>query len=453
MNLVRKAAGAWKKDQVLGRVVRNSGYLIASNVITALLSILTANLLGVEKFGALSIVITLVSTVNGLLSFRMGDLVVRYMGDALAQNNRPKAAAVVKAAGLVETGTSMIAFVVLLLLAPLGATYIVKDPSTTLLIVFYGLSIPGMLFTETATGVLQVGNHYRSQSLINFLQAIATALVFVYAALSHAGIWIVALAYLVGKLVAGIGPMVTAWRAMTEIAGPDWLKAPFALLPPRGELIRFGLSTNFSGTINKIARDSELLWVGAFFSATVAGYYRTAIAIINLIILPINPFIATTYPEITRAISLKLWPQLRKLLLRVTLIAGGWTLSVAAGLALLGKWALFTPWIPFGGELHSIYKPEYLPALPLIMVLLVGYGLANTFYWNRSLLLAFGKADVPLWISFWGMVIKVILTVTLVPVLGYMFQAWLLSAYLGITVLILLSMGMRSLSAAEKENV
>ena len=56
MNLVRKAASAWKKDQVLGRVVRNSGYLFASNVITALLSIFTANLLGVERFGALSIV-------------------------------------------------------------------------------------------------------------------------------------------------------------------------------------------------------------------------------------------------------------------------------------------------------------------------------------------------------------------------------------------------------------
>ena len=86
-----------------------------------------------------------------------------------------------------------------------------------------------------------------------------------------------ALAYLAGKLVAGIGPMVAAWRSdEPDLAGPDWLKAPFTLLPPRKELIKFGLSTNFSGTINKIVRDSELLWVGAFFNPLAAGYYRTA---------------------------------------------------------------------------------------------------------------------------------------------------------------------------------
>jgi O-antigen/teichoic acid export membrane protein len=453
MNLVRKAGALWNKDQVLGRVVRNSGYLFVSNVITALLSIFTANLLGVEKFGALSIAMAVVSNVNRLLSFRMGDLVVRYMGDALAHEDKQKAAAIAKAAALVEGCTSLIAFLILVLLAPFCARFFIKDPSTTPLIIFYGLSIPGMLSTETATGILQVGNKYKSQSLINMLQAVASALVFVYAAVTHSGIWIVALAYLVGKLVAGSGPMIAAWNLMKELAGPDWIKAPFSLLPPRRELIRFGLSTNFSGTINMIVRDSELLWVGAFFTPTVAGYYRTALAVINLVILPINPFIATTYPEITRAISLKMWAQLKKLLRRVTLIAGGWTLAVAAGLILLGKWALFTPWIPFAGKLHSIYKPEYLPALPLILVILIGYGIANAFYWNRSLLLAMGLPDAPLWVSFWGMLIKVVLTIPLVPRLGYVFQAWLLSAYLAITVLILLFIGLRAVSAAEAEPV
>ena len=175
---------------------------------------------------------------------------------------------------------------------------------------------------------------------------------------------------------------------------------------------------------------------------------------INLVILPINPFIATTYPEITRAITLKLWPQLRKLLRRVTLIAGGWTIAVAAGLAVLGQWALFTPWIPWRGEFHSIYKPEYLPSLPLIMILLIGYGIANSFYWNRSLLLAFGKADYPLRVSFWGMLIKVGLTSHAGSPPGICVSG--LAAYRPIwpdTVLILLFIGLRAVRAAEKESL
>ena len=96
MTWIRKLATAWKKDQVLARVVRNSGWLFASNIISAVLSIITANMLGVEQFGALGIIMALVSNVNRLLSFRMGDFIVRYLADALAQQDKTKAAALSK---------------------------------------------------------------------------------------------------------------------------------------------------------------------------------------------------------------------------------------------------------------------------------------------------------------------------------------------------------------------
>jgi len=442
---------SWGQDRLLGRVVKNSGYLFSSNLISAILSILTANLLGVEQFGALGIVISFVSNVNRLLSFRMGDVVVRYLGDYLAQGEKDKAAAVVKAAGLAETLTSLVAFGLLVLLAPLGATYIVHDPAATPLVILYGVSILGMFATETATGVLQVGGSFRGQSLINLLQAVVTAIVIIYAYITQSGIVIILIAYLIGKLIAGIGPILFAIRRLKDLIGEGWWRASFKHLPPVRELLKFAVSTNISGTINMVVRDSELLWVGALFNAEAAGYYKTALAVINLLIMPINPFISTTYPEITRSISQKLWQPLKRLLGRVTLLAGGWTILVAGGLLLFGKQLLFTPWIPWKGELVSVYKPEYLPALPLILVLLIGFGAANSLYWNRSLLLAFGQADYPLKVAFWATLVKVILTVTVVPRLGYIWEAALLSVYLAITVGILVWKGWSMVKAREGE--
>lgn len=450
MSWINKAAAAWRGDQVLGRVVRNSGLLFASNMIGAILSIVTANMLGVQQFGLLGIIMSFVSNVNRLLSFRMGDFIVRYVGDALAQGEKQKASALVKVAGLTEAFTSIFAYLVLILLAPLGARYIIHDLGATPIVLLYGLSILGMLTTETATGILQIGNHYRSQSLINLLQAVVTALLIVYAAVTHSGVWIVALAYLAGKLVAGIGPMLLAAKRLDEMFGKRWWKTPLSALPPTREMVKFGLSTNFSGTINMVVRDSELLWVGWLFNAEVAGYFKVALAMINLVIMPINPFIATTYPEITRAISLKLWEPLKKLLRRVSLIAGGWTIAIAVGLSLLGNQILFTAWIPWKGHLSSIYKLEYLPALPLILILLVGYGIANTFFWNWSLLLGFGLAEFPLKVSLIGMIIKVILTITLVPRYGYFLEAWLLSLYLAGTVGVILVQGLHKMKQAER---
>lgn len=449
MNFLSRRYHSWSKDQLLGRIIKNSGLLFTSNAISAFISILTANLLGVEQFGALGIVIAFVSNINRLLSFRMGDVVVRYLGEYVTRNEMDKAGAVVKAAGLMEALTSITAYIVLALAAPFGAKYIAHDPSVTPLFFLYGVSILGMLTTETATGVLQVGNHYRSQSLINLIQSLVTAAIIFYAYITHAGIMVVLLAYLAGKLVTGIGPIIMAFVRLNDMLGKDWWKASFKLLPPFKELAKFAISTNLSGTINMIVRDSELLWVGWLFNTEVAGYYKTALALINLMIMPINPFISTTYPEIIRSITQKAWKQLKILLRRVTLIAGGWTLIVAAFMILLGKQLFFTPWIPWKGGIHAVYKAEFLPALPLLIILLLGFGLANSLYWNRSLLLAFGKPDYPLKVAFWATLVKVILTITVVPILGYQWEAVLLSVYLCVTVALLAANGLAEIKKVE----
>jgi O-antigen/teichoic acid export membrane protein len=234
--------------------------------------------------------------------------------------------------------------------------------------------------------------------------------------------------------------------------GRDWWRASFSLLPPRKQLFRFAISTNFSGTINVLARDSENLWISYFFSPLEAGYFKVALALINLIVMPITPFISTTFPEITRTITLKQWPRLRSLLSRVTVIAAGWTAAVTVGLLALGQPLLFSNWSLFGRTFH-IYKPEYAPAYPALLILLLGYGLANILFWNRTLLLALGQADYPLKIGFYTMLVKVVLTVLLVPHFGYLMEAALLSLYFIASVGLTVRRGLRDVSELERTSI
>ncbi len=433
MIFFQRGIDAWRKDHLLGRVVRNSSYLFISNAISAVLSIVTANMLGVVGFGVLGIIIAFVSNINRLLSFRMSELVVKYVGEAIASGEKQRAAAVVKAAGIAETLTSLFAYLVLLVLTPFAAQYIAHDPDLTPFFYLYGISILTHFASETATGILQVSGHYRSQALINLLQSVATAVGIIYAYFTHAGLLTVLLAYLVGKVILGLCPILVALFWLPRYLYPGWERASFALLPPRRELIRFGISTNFSGTINMVARDSEVLWVGYFFSPLIAGYFKTALAIINLVVMPITPFIATTYPEITHSVATRQWIKLKNLLRRVTILSGGWTFGVTVGLFLFGRQLLFNP-VNILGKTISIYSSEFLPAFPILMILLFGFGFANIFFWNRPLLLAFGKADYALWSAFIGMVGKIFLAFLLLPGAGYLVEVWLLSIYFIITV-------------------
>lgn len=448
MSRLRSALQSWTQDRLLRRVVRNSTYLFASNVISAILSIVTANLLGVAVFGTLGIVTGFVSNINRLLSFRMGDVVVKYMGEALARGEKDRAGAVVRLAALVETATSLLAFGALVLLAPLGARFFAKDAALEPFFVIFGLSILANIAAETATGVLQVTNHFRSQALINLVQSVLVAALVALAAARGASLQGVLLAYLAGKVVMGLAPVFVALYWLPRTLGAGWWRADLRLLPPWRELARFAVSTNFSGTINVFARDSEVQWVGFFFDNTVAGYYKTALAIVNLVVMPINPFIGTTYPEITRAIASRQWARLRKLLRRVTLIAAGWTAAVAIGLLFFGRQVLFSDWTLFGRTFH-IYSSSFLPAFDVLMVILIGYGAANILFWNRPLLLAQGLAGDALRVSFWSMLAKVTLALILLPGAGYIMEAWLLTGYFVLSVGIMVWRGLKSAANTE----
>jgi len=431
---------AWKQDRLLGIVMRNTGYLFSSNTLGLALSmvqsIFAARLLGADGLGLLKTITVFSSTINRLFSFRMGELVVRYVNHYQAEGRLDRAAAVVKVAALVEALTSLLAFGALLLLAPLAAVYFGKDASISPLYIFYGVIILGNLSTETSIGVLQLARNFRSQAIINTGQAILTAAIILGAYITHGNLVMIVTAYMIGKLILGIGPMVLAWGSLKDLLGPAWYRASLRLLPPWRELAGFAVSTNLSATLTLLVRDSELLWVAFFLTPTEVGYYSVAIAIINLMLMPITPFISTTYPEISQSISSQNWAQLRRLLRRVTAIAGGVTGVMGAGILLFGPLMLL------------LYGWEYIPAYPALIILLVGYSVANVLFWNRTLLLAFNLPNYPFRVMLGCGLVKVALGFWVIPHFGYYGAAALLSAYFVISIGLIATHGVRRIPVA-----
>jgi O-antigen/teichoic acid export membrane protein len=257
------------------------------------------------------------------------------------------------------------------------------------------------------------------------------------------------MAYLIGKVILGIAPVILDLIWLPQFIGKKWWKAPIRLISNKKEILRFTVSTNISSTINLFARDGEILWVGALLSPLYAGYYKTAMTVINMLLTPINPFIDTTYPEMMRAIVNKKWNRIKRLLSKVTAISLSWTACVFLGLLFFGKALLFQE-VNFFGISFQIFSAEYLPAYNIIMILMGGYGIANVLFWNRTLLLAFSKADYATNVSFYAMLIKVFGTILLVPRGPYVTESILLSAYLAGSVIIMTIYGVYLLRRSEK---
>jgi len=442
MSLFQRIQSSLHNDPLIQRVLRNSGYLFSGNALSAVLNvaqgIFIARLLGDSGLGLLTIVMDFASNTNRLLSFRMSEVVVKYMGEALAQEKKERAAALVKGIGLIEAVTSLLAYGVLLLLAAWGARIFADDASVAYLFRFYGFFLLANLIYETSIGVLQATDKFKQVAKVNFFQSIVITILIGIAWALHWGILGVLSAYLIGKTITGVMVVRFAVHELNISLGSGWMRAPLRLVTDWKSILRFALNTNLNGTVNLFTRDSIRLYLAVFLSDAQVGYFSQASKLINLMMLPIEPFIWPTYAEITRTIAQKQWQATRTLLKQVSTIAGTWTLFAGGGLVALGWWL-----IPF------LYGDQFAPAYPCLLILLIGYGFANVLNWNRPLLLALGHPNYPLMVALTTGVIEIILIFFFVPRGGYLIGAGIFSAYLAISVSINVLRGLSILKQQE----
>ncbi|MBE7536121.1 MAG: lipopolysaccharide biosynthesis protein [Anaerolineales bacterium] len=424
-----------KLDALFVRVLRNSGYLFSSTFVSAALGflqgILIVRLLGIERFGALTAIMLFASNVNRLLSFRMSEVMVKYLGEALTKDDKLRAAALAKWIGAGEIVTSVLAYLVLFFLS----TWYSHDAALVGYYRFYGLFLLVNLVYETSTGVLQSTDKFKRVAFATLLQSVATISIVGLAFWMKRGLFEVLVAYLIGKTLAALVVTFSAIEALNRKLGRDWMRAPFSLLSDWKSIAHFAVTTNINGTVNLFTRDNIPLYINYFVSDTALGYFRLATSLINLVMLPIEPFIWPTYAEITKTIAQKQWDATRRLLKQVSLIGGGWTLLAGAGLATLGWF-----FIPFA------YKVEAAPVIVCALILLIGYGIANAANWNRPLLLALGHPNIPLVVAATTGAIELLLIVLLVPSGGHLVAAGIFSAYLAVSILINIVFGLSDIN-------
>jgi O-antigen/teichoic acid export membrane protein len=456
----------WREDTILRRVLKNSGHLLSANVISAALGflqgILAVRLIGITDWGLVTTVITFASNINRLLTFRMSEVVVKRLSNSFPQSipkagvdpmhqaspqAKLEAAASVKTAMLVEIATSISAYLVLFFLSTWAANSFAKNIQTAPLFLFYGLILLTNLVAESSTGVLQARRRFNWIARINIIQSLATAGLIFYAYLSQRGIYWIVLAYVVGKSINGIGLGLMAFWELNKTLTANWWKVSLKFLPERRSMFKFILNTNLNGTVNLFTRDNIPLYLAGLLSTTQVGYYKLAQSLINLILLPLDPLIWPTYAEISKTVAQKQWDATRQLLKRVSIITGT-AVSIIGGFLALTGWFI----------LPLLYGEQARPAYPVLLILLIGYGFASIFQWNRPLWLALGKPGFPVLISLIFGLVELGLIFTLVPTLGYLALAGILSGYFVISIGVIVWRGFaeinrQSLSLSERRTL
>jgi O-antigen/teichoic acid export membrane protein len=442
MNLLSK----FTSDPLFIKILRSSSSLLSNNTIALGLSviqgIMATRLLGPAGFGLIGVVMAFASTVNSIFSFRMSELVVRYGGEYLNQEDKKTASALIKLASLTEAFVSLLAFFVVLVTATLAENYLAKTSDVAWMFTLYAIGLLANFNTETATGILQITDKIKLQGTINLIQSIFTTIIIAGAFFIEGSIVTVLIAYLVGKSILGLGLFITAQIQLRKKLGKNYFQTPISTLANIKEIIRFAFSSNVSATIIKVFRESELIWVGLFLDTTAVGYYRVAHTITHFLAIPADPLIATTFPEINRLAVEKAWGKLKSFLKKITTFAFTYNIFLGACLIIFGRFII------------SIYSgDEYLNAYPALVALTIGLVFNYILFWNRPLLLALGLPQFPVYVTLIIGLIKLALSFVLVEKYGVVAAGALLSFYYIFSVGIMVIRGVVEIKKKEEKGV
>jgi O-antigen/teichoic acid export membrane protein len=187
-------------------------------------------------------------------------------------------------------------------------------------------------------GVLQTTDQFKQVARANFYQSIVTTLLIIFAFVSGWGILGILTAYLIGKTIAAIMIAVFAVRELNNKLGAEWIRAPLGLITDWKSIL--GLLLVQSERNRQPARDNLRLYLAAFLPDAQVGYFKLASHLVNLVMLPMEPFIWPTYAEIARTVAQRQWQATRRLLKQVSTIGAAWTLLAGGGLIALGWWII-----------------------------------------------------------------------------------------------------------------
>ena len=375
----------WFNDRHFKSLLKNSGYLAASKSVAAVAALATlafaGRSLGLLVFGTLILIVSYAKAANGLTKFQSWQVIVRHGGQALSGGDNKEFKEAIGFAFALDLLTGFGGMVLAILLLPvIGNWFGVEDRYLTAAMLYCTL-LPTMA-AATPIGVLRSLDRFDLISWQGSTYPIARAL------LAGAAWWADAPfeAFLAVWYVTEIGGDAYFWfLTWRELKRHDLLHGIRPTLRPEHlpGAWSFAVQVNLTSSLNAAWGPIAQLLVGGLVGTAGAAIYRVASSLADAAQKPADLLGKVYYPEIVRMDLATKTPW--KLMMRGTVLASAVGLLCALVLLIGGQWVV-----------DAMFGAEFLPAYPVLMVLLIAPLIGMIAFPLTPMLYAMDRPDVPL---------------------------------------------------------
>ncbi len=371
------------------RFMRNSTAVMVGNYTGTAFGIVTsivlARVLGPVDFGLLILATTAVNTVVQFMDLRTSEGLVRFMGEALTNDDGRAAVTYFLVALAIDVLLMVLTVIAVWWVSPLLVSV---HPQRVLLASFigaYASTVPFNSLKNTFRTALIVTDAYWQHTIA---MAGGAAVQFVALTLlafrgPGAAVW----GYVIGAAANGLLAAGFAVRALYRVAGT--LRGEHYRARLR-KLLPFTVQTSLMQSLKSVAGNVDVLLLGALQPIEMVTFYRLARSAASLIAIPFAPVGTVLYPTLTAAFAKDDVGRVRHLVRQFTLISGAVGVACVVGLLLLADFLVLL-----------FYGASYSPTANALRVMAVGVALENSSRWMRPAALAKGRPGL---VTFTGLV-------------------------------------------------
>jgi O-antigen/teichoic acid export membrane protein len=394
------------KRILTSRVLRDSGVIFIGRWVNLALSILTSALvaraLGLEQTGLVTLAMASVSIVVQFIDVRTSEALIRFMGNALAREERDEALSYFHIGLLVDVVVAALALlVVLLIVPPILNGYADRDRLLPLFSI-YVLTTPFTILQNTFEAAFTIYRRFRLQTLLDIGMAVLSLIVLV--ALSASGmeavIWGYVVVAIVNLVVTGGVSLGLLQQGLRGAKGTGYRERLRQFMP-------FALHTSLMGSIKAAAVHFDALLLGGLRGPADVALFDKARSALSLLSLPVSPVSSVIYPMMNEAWAKKDPARLRYLIQRFMVF------SLVVGLAGAVVFFIAADWLVI-----LIYGTEFAAAAGLLRIMLIGIVLELVMGWVRTVAMVAGRPQLVTYTGLTAIIGRYVATVPLIGALG-----------------------------------
>lgn len=382
--LFAQAVTSWRTDGHLRRRVADVTHLLVGNYSGALIALLavalTARALGPTLYGMLALTIAFTRAIERIVSFQSWQPIIKYAAALDSPNRGDEFRTLIKFGLLLDIGAAFAGWLIAVLAAVLGGSWLGWDQQTIHLVLVYSTVL---LFNITGvpTAILRLSGRFRTVAYGQVLGAIVRLILCAIAVRTGAGLLDFAFIWMGTQILSALVFLATSLRQLRRQGISGIIRAPLKGVTSKFPgLWNFAITANLSLTLRSSAFQLDVLLVGALAGATAAGLYHIVKQVGRLVLQVGQQVQAVIYPDVAKLWAVQQLPEFRRAIIQVEVI-----LASFGALAFIAFIFISEP------LLRITAGPAFTDAAPLLVIQMFAVLLSLCGTGANSALLAMGR--------------------------------------------------------------